>query len=140
MTAAVGVSFHSVWGGLGTVRWFVADSPDVPSGGSLTGGESLCLLVRVSGAYMTFGMGNCGTTRTSRRVETQLTLLERHIAMRRIAAVILGTAALLGALATPAIADPDSSAVGGAAASAAATAQNLITGVEATVDNLTGGL
>ncbi|MEV4922755.1 hypothetical protein [Streptomyces roseoverticillatus] len=60
--------------------------------------------------------------------------------MRRIAAVVLGTAALLGALATPAAADPDSSAIGGTAASAAATVQNLITGAEATVDNLTGGL
>ncbi|MEU8547656.1 hypothetical protein AB0C81_11740 [Streptomyces roseoverticillatus] len=60
--------------------------------------------------------------------------------MRRTAAVILGTAALLGVLATPALADTDGSTVANTATAAVNTVQNLITGVEATVDNASEGL
>ncbi|MEV5141776.1 hypothetical protein AB0K71_18095 [Streptomyces syringium] len=60
--------------------------------------------------------------------------------MRRIAAVILGTAALLGALATPATADPDSSAIVGTVAAANDTVQNFVTGAVTIANNATGGL
>ncbi|MFD9070834.1 hypothetical protein [Streptomyces lasiicapitis] len=60
--------------------------------------------------------------------------------MRRTAAVILGTAALLGVLATPASAAPGPGTVDAAAASAVATVQNAITGLVVTVTNVTGTL
>lgn len=56
--------------------------------------------------------------------------------MRRIAAVFLGTAALLGALATPASAG----SVDTATAQVVASVQNLATGVQTAVGNLTSGL
>ncbi|MEH6373640.1 hypothetical protein V7793_04660 [Streptomyces sp. KLMMK] len=59
--------------------------------------------------------------------------------MRRIAAVILGTAALLGALTTPAIADTDDSTVVNTAAATVETVQNFITGAEGIVESLTKG-
>ncbi|MDT0449944.1 hypothetical protein [Streptomyces hesseae] len=55
--------------------------------------------------------------------------------MRRIAAVLLGTVALLGVLATPASAD-----VGGTAGALVATLQDTVTGVETSLGNLTSGL
>ncbi|MBP2404100.1 hypothetical protein [Streptomyces syringium] len=73
------------------------------------------------------------------RVERQLPRLEGHIAMRRIAAVFLGTAALLGALATPASAAPSGGTVETAAANLVDVARNAITGVEVTLDNVTSG-
>lgn len=99
--------------------------------------QGASLLVRVSGAYMTFRLGNWASTRTSRRVEAQLAVFERHIAMRRTAAVILGTAALLGALTTPAIADTGDSTVVNAVAAADDTIQNLVEGAKTTVEALT---
>ncbi|MFI6475391.1 MULTISPECIES: hypothetical protein [unclassified Streptomyces] len=60
--------------------------------------------------------------------------------MRRITAVLLGTAALLGALTTPATA---ASGVGNTSATVQtllATAQNTITGAQVTVRDMTGGL
>ncbi|WP_405650546.1 hypothetical protein [Streptomyces sp. RK9] len=61
--------------------------------------------------------------------------------MRRTAAVILGTAALLGALATPAsAATPGGGLVGVTAESLVATVKNLVTGVEVTVDNVLAAL
>ncbi|GGO35853.1 hypothetical protein [Streptomyces lasiicapitis] len=58
--------------------------------------------------------------------------------MRRTAAVILGTAALLGVLATPASAAPapGGGLVGTTAESLVATVKNAVTGVEVTVDNV----
>ncbi|MFD5698990.1 hypothetical protein [Streptomyces lasiicapitis] len=57
--------------------------------------------------------------------------------MRRTAAVILGTAALLGILATPAsAAAPGGGLVGTTAESLVATVKNAVTGVEVTVDNV----
>ncbi|MFD7236402.1 hypothetical protein ACFWAT_13990 [Streptomyces syringium] len=60
--------------------------------------------------------------------------------MRRTAAVILGTAALLGALATPASATPGGDTASTAAESLVATAKNVVTGVEVTVDNVLAAL
>ena len=55
--------------------------------------------------------------------------------MRRLAAVFLGTAALLGALATPASADTADTV-----ASVTATAQNLVSGVRSVLGNAASGL
>ncbi|MFF5127581.1 hypothetical protein ACFY41_11740 [Streptomyces syringium] len=60
--------------------------------------------------------------------------------MRRIAAVFLGTAALLGALATPAAAAPGPGTAEVAAANVVDVARNAITGVEVTLGNVTAGL
>ncbi|WP_328430287.1 hypothetical protein [Streptomyces sp. NBC_00443] len=59
---------------------------------------------------------------------------------RRTAAVILGTAAILGALAVPATAAPAVGTVETAAANVVDVARNAVTGVEVTVDNITSGL
>ncbi|MFI6683199.1 hypothetical protein [Streptomyces sp. NPDC050485] len=60
--------------------------------------------------------------------------------MRRTAAVILGTAALLGALATPASAAPRGGTVATTVASVTATAGNAIVGVQSVISNATAGL
>ncbi|MFI1176954.1 hypothetical protein [Streptomyces melanogenes] len=60
--------------------------------------------------------------------------------MRRITAVLLGSAALLGVLATPAVAAPGGGTASTAAASAVATTQNAIAGLVLTVTNVTGTL
>ncbi|MFH8694523.1 hypothetical protein [Streptomyces chartreusis] len=60
--------------------------------------------------------------------------------MRRTAAVILGTAAILGALAVPTAAAPAGGTVETAAANVVDVARNAVTGVEVTLDNITSGL
>ncbi|GAA2454528.1 hypothetical protein ACFPFX_33885 [Streptomyces mauvecolor] len=60
--------------------------------------------------------------------------------MRRITAVLLGTAALLGVLATPAIAAPGVGNTSATVQTLLATAQNTITGAQVTIGNMTGGL
>ncbi|MGW2597151.1 hypothetical protein [Streptomyces klenkii] len=60
--------------------------------------------------------------------------------MRRITAVLLGTATLLGVLATPAVAAPGGGIASTAAASTVATARNALTGLVVTVTNVTGTL
>ncbi|WP_438296050.1 hypothetical protein [Streptomyces sp. HUAS TT7] len=60
--------------------------------------------------------------------------------MRRITAVLLGTAALLGTLATPATAAPGVGNTSTTVQALLATAQNTITGAQVTVRNMTGGL
>ncbi|MGI5529316.1 hypothetical protein ACQEVX_18540 [Streptomyces syringium] len=60
--------------------------------------------------------------------------------MRRIAAVLLGTAALLGALATPATAAPGGGTVDTTVAALTATVGNAIAGVQTVIANVTTGL
>ncbi|KOU39600.1 hypothetical protein [Streptomyces sp. WM6378] len=60
--------------------------------------------------------------------------------MRRITAVLLGTAALLGALTTPATAASGAGNTSATVQALLATAQNTITGAQVTVRDMTGGL
>ncbi|MCT9008745.1 hypothetical protein ACWGKW_22775 [Streptomyces sp. NPDC054766] len=60
--------------------------------------------------------------------------------MRRTAAVILGTAALLGVLAAPASAAPGGGTVDTTVAAVTATAGNAIVGVQSVISNATAGL
>ncbi|MBB5117985.1 hypothetical protein AF335_09785 [Streptomyces eurocidicus] len=60
--------------------------------------------------------------------------------MRRITAVLLGAAALLGVLTTPAIAAPGDGTVETLAGSAVITVQNALTGAVVTITNVTGTL
>lgn len=60
--------------------------------------------------------------------------------MRRITVVLLGTVALLGALAAPATAAPGGGTASAATSSLVVTVQNAVTGLYATATNVTGTL